>query len=121
MQYKLTASFLVGIFIALGVLGALAAVALPHASQMFYQSKDQKQETELTDIKAAVADMLHQSASGQLESIGPTDDLGQVHTKDTIPLVLTDFLPNGTGRYITSGFKYGFAADGTVVQYRGEK
>jgi hypothetical protein len=116
MQYKQTASILVGICIVLGILGVLAAVAIPHANQMFYQSKNQKQETELLEIKAAVADMLHLSATGQLVSIGPIDDLGQVHTKDTVPLVLADFLPDGTGRYVTSGYKYSFTADGVVVQ-----
>ncbi len=116
MEYKLTASILVGILIVTVILGGLAAVALPHADQMFHQAKEQKQETELVEIKAAVADMLHMSTSGQLDSIGPTNDLGQVHTKDAIPLVLTDFLPDGMGRYVKSGFEYSFTADGTVVQ-----
>ena len=120
IQYKLTASILVGIVVVLAVLGALAAVALPHANEMFYQSKSQKQETELLDVKAAVSDMLHKSMCGQLESIGPTDDLGQVHTKDTVPLVLTDFLPDGMGRYVTSGYQYSFTADGLVVQTTGK-
>ena len=82
MQYKLSASVLVGFILVLVILCALAAVALPHAGQMVYQSRQQKQATELVEIKAAVSDMLHQSLSGRLVSVGPTDDLGQVHTTD---------------------------------------
>lgn len=116
VQHKQTSLFLVAVFVTLGILGILAAVAIPHASDMVYQSGAQERETELLKIRAAVDDMLRESPCGKLVSIGPVKDLALVHTADTVPLALTDYLPEEMKNNITSGCHYSFTSDGLVVQ-----
>jgi hypothetical protein len=117
MHHYQTGWFIVALFIAIGVIGSLAAVALPHANEMAYHSEAEKRETEMLRIKSAVADMLQASACGKLEPAGLVTDLSQVMTRDDFPLVLSDFLPDGMNAQVTSGYRYSFSADGIVLQY----
>ena len=117
MHHRQTGWFIVALFIALGVIGSLAAVALPHAHQMAYHSDVEKREMELLRIKSAVADMLQASACGTVEPVSLVTDLSQVMTRDDLPLVLSDFLPDGMDAQVTSGYRYSISADGIVLQY----
>ncbi len=116
MQQKYAAGLLVGIFIVLVILGILAAVALPHASQMSYQSQVREREDELLQIKSAVMEMLGESPGGKLVSIGPTADLSLVRTADAEPLYLADYLPAEVSLPLKSGCTYSFTADGLVLR-----
>jgi hypothetical protein len=118
MEYKQTAWFIMVIFVVLGIMGALAAIALPHAGQMAYASKAEDRTLELYTIQAALAGMLSQSPAHQIQSIGLTADMNLVHTTDANPLVLADFLPDVKDGRFTSGYTYSFTADGLVLQYR---
>jgi Tfp pilus assembly protein PilE len=115
MQEKQTALFFIEIFAVVAILSVLAAVAVPHAGQMVYQSKLQAREAELHHIQSAVTEMLYASTSGSLEPVGPVNDLKQVKTRDPQPLVLSDYLVGWSG-CLDSGCTYLFTADGTVVQ-----
>jgi hypothetical protein len=116
MQYKQAAGFIVGFFITLGILGILASFAVPHAIEMAHQEKAQEKETELLRIQYAVDEMLRQSPSGELDSIGPVTDLNLVRTADAPPLVLTDYLTEKTSVRCLPGCTYSFTADGLVRQ-----
>jgi len=117
MQHRHAAGFIVVLFIVLGILGVLAAIAIPHADKMLYSSKTQAREMEFLQIQNAVIEMLRESPIGMLEPIGPTADISKVRTRDTVPLFLTDYLVLEKDNAITSGYKYGFTADGTVIRY----
>ncbi len=116
MQRKQSAMFLVGVFVVLGILGLLAAVAIPHAREMSYRSHAHDKETELLRIRSAVDEMLQQSHGGKLESIGPVADLSLVHTADEKPLFLIDYLPEEVSSHLIPGCTYSFTADGVVMQ-----
>jgi hypothetical protein len=117
MEHKQTGWFIIVIFMVLGILGALASVAIPHSMEMAYASKAEDRTLELFTIQAAVAEMLSMSSVHQIHTIGPTANMNLVHTADSQPLVLADFLPNIKDGRLTSGFNYSFTADGLVIQY----
>jgi hypothetical protein len=116
MQDKQTVLIFLEIFVIVIFLGLLSSVAVPHAGQMLRQSEAMSREEELVDIQAAVSKMLNDSAAGRLEPIGPITDMRLVHTCDTPPLFLKDYLPGKYDSSINSGCIYGFTADGTVLQ-----
>ena len=116
MQHKQTSIFLIAAFVTLGILGILAAVAIPDVSDMVYQSGAREREAELLKIRAAVDDMLRESPCGKLVSIGPVKDLALVRTADAVPLALTDYLPEEMKNNITTGCYYSFTSDGLVIQ-----
>jgi len=116
VQHKQGSIFLVGALVTLVILGVLAAVAVPHASDMLYQSTVHEREIELLRICSAVDEMLRESPAGRLVSVGPVTDLSLVHTADADPLNLTDFLPSEMDNHIGSGCRYSFTADGLVLQ-----
>jgi len=116
-QNKQTAGFLVSVFIVLGILGLLCAIAVPHANEMVYASKATERETALLRIQNAVTEMLRQSPCGALEAIGPVTDLNMVKTADADPLALSDYLPDDKSGYLVPECKYSFTADGTVIQF----
>ena len=116
VQYKQTAWVIVAIFVILGILGVLSAVAIPHAGEMLYQSAAEARQTELLHIQNAVAGMLRESPAGALEPVGPTADMSKVHTVDTEQLTLSDYLTeDDTG--LATGCRYSFTADGLVIQF----
>jgi hypothetical protein len=117
MQHTLAAWFIIVIFAVMGILGALAAVAIPHTAEMAYASQAEDRTLELFTIQAAVAGMLSQSPVHQIQSIGPTADLNLVQTTDAMPLVLADFLPDVKDGRLDSGYTYSFTSDGLVLQY----
>jgi hypothetical protein len=116
LHHKQAAGFLVGLFVVLAALGILAAVALPHASDMVYQNTAHDREDELLRIQSAVTEMLFESPAGTLVSIGPTGDLNLVRTADVEPLYLDEFLPPEVNPRLESGYKYSFTSDGLVIQ-----
>jgi hypothetical protein len=117
MHQKQVAWFIIGVFVVVAVIFALSIMAIPHAGQMVYASKAEDRSVELITLQAAAAEMLRQSPSGEILSIGPTDDMNLVLTVDAEPLVLADFLDACKGGRLTSGYAYSFTADGTVIQF----
>jgi hypothetical protein len=118
MEHKQAAWLIVATFVVLGILGSLASIAVPHAGEMAYASRAEDRTMELFTIQAAVAAMMGESGTHQVQSIGPVSDLNLVSTTDATPLVLADFLPAGTGPHLTSGYTYSFTADGLVIQFQ---
>jgi hypothetical protein len=117
MEHKQASWFIIVIFVGIGLIGALAAIAIPHTAEMAYASQAQDRTLELFTVQAAVAEMLSQSHAHQIQSIGPTVDMNLVHTTDAKPLVLADFLPDAKDGRLTSGYTYSFTSDGLVLQY----
>jgi hypothetical protein len=117
MEHDQSSWFIIVIFAVLGVIGALAAVAIPHTVEMAYAAKAEDRATELYTIQTAVAGMLSQSPVHQIQPIGRIVDMGLVQTTDTRPLVLADFLPDVKDGRLDSGYSYSFTADGLVLQY----
>jgi hypothetical protein len=117
MEHKQAAWFIIVLFLVLGVIGALSAIAIPHISEMAYASKVEDKTSELLTIQSAVIEMLCQSPAGKLQSVGPTVDMNLVCTVDASPLVLADFLSAGKDERLTSGYVYSFTADGMVLQF----
>jgi len=117
VQHKQSSILLVLLFVVLAILGILAAVAIPHAFDMAYQDTSRERETELLKIRAAVGDMLRESPCGKLVSIGLVMDLSLVRTADTLPLDLSDYLPEDMKNTLTSGCRYSFTSDGIVIQF----
>ena len=116
MQDKQVASIFLEIFVVAVILGVLSAVAIPQVGQMMSKSKFVSRETEFQNIQTAVMEMLKDSISGTLEPVGPTADMGQVHTADKPPLVLKDYLLGMKDGSVRLGCTYCFSADGTVNQ-----
>jgi type II secretory pathway pseudopilin PulG len=117
MQERQTAGLFLEIFVVMAILGVLSAIAIPHVGQMINKSKFESQEAELHNIQTAVTEMLYDSKTDTLEPVGPTDDMSQVHTTDTPPLVLTDYLQGmGDDPIVKSGCSYIFSANSTVRQ-----
>lgn len=113
MELKQRARFFLTSFVILGILGVLSAIAIPNVERIIAKSEADERVMELLEIKSAVHDMLLQSVCGSLEPIGPTKNMRKVHTTDTCPLVLTDYLDDIK---LDSGCSYCFAADGAVMQ-----
>jgi Tfp pilus assembly major pilin PilA len=107
------AGFFVTSFIIIALLGILAGIAIPNVSQMIAKSAVEDRTLELYTVQTAVTEMLYQSVSRSLESVGPTADMSKVCTTDIYPLVLADYLE---GIALTTGCSYSFTADGVVVQ-----
>jgi type II secretory pathway pseudopilin PulG len=116
MQDKQTARLFVGMFIVLGVLGILAAIAIPQVKTMTYKGSNDERAEEYRTIQIAVMEMLNDSDIGTLVPSGPTADMSQVYTTDTTPLVLTDYLHRSYSKTDKLGCKYTFTSYGVVIQ-----
>ncbi len=116
MQEKKAAGFFLEIFMIVAVLGTLSAIAIPSVGQMIAKTDAVAQESELHNIQTAVIEMLYDSTTGTLEPVGPTADMGEVRTSDTLPLVLADYLLGRDGGSLNSGCSYTFDAHGKVTQ-----
>jgi len=116
MQEKAGLGFFYETVAVVVILGILAAVAIPDIGRMVGKSKSESYESELHHIQTAVTQMLTDSATGALQPVGPTADMGQVKTSDTPPLVLTDYLHGLDENSVRSGCNYIFTANGTVAQ-----
>jgi type II secretory pathway pseudopilin PulG len=115
IQDKQTAIIFFEIIAVVAILSVLLAVAIPHVGQMINQSKTDARNVELHNIQTAVSEMLYDSTSGAIEPVGPVNDLEQVKTRDSQPLVLSDYIMDGE-KCIKTGCSYLFTSDGTVVQ-----
>jgi Tfp pilus assembly major pilin PilA len=104
------------VFLIVAILGSLSAIAIPHVSQMINKNKIASWEAELHHVQAAMTRMLDASVSKTLEPVGPTRDMYQVHTRDTPPLVLSDYLLGPNGKSLKLSCSYLFSANGTVRQ-----
>ncbi len=118
MPEKQAAGLFLEIFVVVVILGLLSAIAIPHVGQMMSKSKLASSETEFQNIQTAVTEMLHDSVTGTLEPVGPTADMGQVHTADSPPLVLKDYLLGMSDGSVRLGCIYSFTANGTVNQIK---
>jgi type II secretory pathway pseudopilin PulG len=107
------AGFFVVSFLVIALIGILAAIAIPNVGVMIAKSVAEDRTLELYNVQTAVNDMLYQSVSRTLQSVGPTADMSKVRTTDIDPLVLSDYLQ---GVKIDTGCSYEFTADGVVVQ-----
>lgn len=116
MQDREGFGFYLEILVVVAILGILSAIAIPNIGTLFTKGKIESYGSEFHNIHTAVTEMLTESPSGTLKSVGPTADMSQVQTTDMPPLVLTDYLTGLDGTLIRSGCAYTFAADGTVAQ-----
>ena len=108
---------LVEILVVIAILGSLAGIAIPNVSKFTGKGRAEAAETELGTIQTAVCSMLTESATRNLVPVLDTNDMDDVVTSDTIPLVLSDYLSglNGDGTLRTD-YTYSFTADGIVTQ-----
>jgi Tfp pilus assembly major pilin PilA len=116
MKDRQVAGLFLEIFLVVTILGALSAIAIPHVSQMINKSRAESREAELHNIQTAVTEMLDASVSKTLEPVGPTRDMYQVRTRDTPPLVLSDYLLRRNENSLKLSCSYLFSANGTVRQ-----
>jgi Tfp pilus assembly protein FimT len=116
MEERDGTGFFLEIVIVIAILSCLSAIALPNINQLIGKGKTESYHSELHNIQTAVTEMLIDSATGTLKPAGPTADMSQVQTSDTLPLVLTDYLLSLGEASVRSGCTYTFAADGTVTQ-----
>jgi Tfp pilus assembly protein PilE len=117
MQEKYAAGIFLEIVAVVTMLGVLAAIAIPHASQMTVKSRPLSSEAELETIQTAVVEMLQDSVTQTLEPVGPTTDMSLVCTNDTPPLLLSYYLLDTKEAWVKLNCAYSFTADGTVYQY----
>lgn len=116
MQEKQAAGLFLEVFVVVAILGTLSAIAIPRVGEMINKAEVGSQESELHNIQTAVISMLCDSTTGTLVPVGPTDDMSEVRTSDTPPLILADYLLDKYGGSSNTGCNYTFAADGAVEQ-----
>ncbi|MFH1646068.1 MAG: hypothetical protein ABID71_00025 [Chloroflexota bacterium] len=116
MQEKQATGVFLEMLIVVVILGLLSAIAMPHVSHLFGKGKAESWGSELHNIQTAAVGMLFDSGTGVLVPVGPTADMTVVHTTDSPPLVLADYLGGLDGGAVRLGCQYIFSADGTVRQ-----
>ena len=116
VQTRKASGYFIEIFVVVAILSFLSAIALPNIGQLISKGKIESYQSEFRNIQTAVTEMLTDSDTGTLQPVGPTDDMSQVKTNDTPPLVLTDYLIGLDETSVKSGCTYTFAANGTVTQ-----
>ena len=116
MKRKRKIGFIIEAIVVFVLIAILASIAVPQIEQMIENEQEELRARELADIQGAVAEMLSDSPTGILKPVGPTQDMGQVKTNDTTPLVLTDYLRNNGDFVIESDCHYIFSSDGIVTQ-----
>jgi type IV pilus assembly protein PilA len=108
---------LIELLVVMGILGILAAVAIPMIISFADKGRPETARTEFQNIRVAVAAMLVESDTKELTPAADVADMDTVVTTDSPALVLSDYLsqlnPDGT---IKTELTYSFAADGTVTQ-----
>jgi hypothetical protein len=114
-QYKGLNLFL-EVFVVITVLGSLTAISLPYIGKLADKGRTESRLAELHNIQTAVLEMLSDSHTGTLKETSPTADMSQVKTTDQSPIFLSDYLQGLRGTYLISGYRYAFAANGTVTQ-----
>ena len=116
MQRKRKIGFILEAIVVLLLIGVLSSIAIPQIEQMVGDEREELRTEEFNDIQGAVAEMLADSPSRTLKPVGPTQDIEQVETNDTTPLVLTNYLRDDGAFIIESDCYYIFSSDGTVTQ-----
>ena len=116
MQEKQGAGFFLEALVVVAILSVLSAIAMPNVGQLINKGKIESYQSEYSNIKIGVTEMLTKSTVGTLKPVGPTADMSQVQTSDTPPLVLADYLVGLNETSVKSGCTYIFTADGTVAQ-----
>ena len=108
---------LVEILVVIAIVGALAVVAGINFGKYIGQGKTEAYATELQDIQTAVAAMLHESSTRQLDSAQSDINDMDLVTADSGALVLSNYLNRlgGDGMVLT-GCQYSFTVNGTVTQ-----
>lgn len=109
---------LIELLVVVAVLGVLVAVVVPNFGKFAGRGKPESYEAELHNIETAVTYMLADSVTSELVPVTtPTNDMDDVQTTDTTPLVLSNYLTtlNSDGT-LPTGCTYTFTADGTVTQ-----
>lgn len=108
---------LIEVLVVMGILGILAGVAIPMIISFADKGRPETAETELQNIRVAVAAMLVESDTKALTPASDVSDMDTVVTTDTPALVLSDYLsqlnPDGTVR---SELTYTFTTEGNVTQ-----
>jgi prepilin-type N-terminal cleavage/methylation domain-containing protein len=108
---------LIELLIVMAILGILAGVAIPMIVSFADKGRPETAQTELQNIRVAVAAMLVESDTKELTPASDVSDMDAVVTTDTPALILSDYLiqlnPDGT---IKTELTYSFAANGTVTQ-----
>ena len=117
MQERQATGFFMMTFVVVSILGILASIAVPEVIRMIDKSKVNARAIEYHNIQTAVTEMLSDSATHTLQPVGPTENMSQIRTSDTPPLVLADYLFSLKDQTLKLGCLYAFAADGTVSQY----
>ena len=117
---------MVELLVVIGILGVIVAVVVPNVGSFIGQGKSESYETELHNVQTVTLAMLSDSTTSVLTPVTTaTKDLSTVQTTDTTPLVLSNYI-TGLGddpetvpvetTCITTGCRYTFAEDGTVIQ-----
>ena len=105
------------LLIVVAILGTLASVAGVSFGHYVSQGKTEAYATELHDVRVAVAAMLSESESGQLDAAQSDISDMDVVTTDSGTKLLSSYLRNiyADGRVMT-GCTYSFSVNGTVTQ-----
>jgi prepilin-type N-terminal cleavage/methylation domain-containing protein len=111
---------LIELLVVVAILGVLAAVAVPNVGKFIGKGKTESYETELHNVQTAIMAMLADSTTGAVDVdpvIDNEDDMDNVTTTDTTPLVLSDYMTglNADGT-VRSGCTYDISSDGTVTE-----
>jgi hypothetical protein len=81
------------------------------------KGKTESYATELSNVQTAVAAMLSDSTTGAIATMSaPTNDLSQITTTDSTPLLLSNYMTGLKGTLTATGCKYQVSPTGTVTQ-----
>ena len=119
---------IVELLVVVALLGVLASIIVPNVGSFIRKGNEEAWQTEFINIQTAVTALLTASTTSQLDStssavaVDPanataTNDMDDVYTTDSPPLVLNDYLTglkdDGT---IQSDCTYRFGTKGQILQ-----
>jgi len=108
---------IIELLVVISILALMVAIAVPNVGRFVGKGKVEAHATELKEIQTAVAAMLLQSTSGQLDS--PQTDISDMDlvTADFGTKILSSYLKRlGPEGNVLTGCKYSFTIKGTVYQ-----
>jgi len=108
---------IIEILVVVAILSVLVGVAGVNYGKYISQGKTEAYATEFKDIQTAVAAMLHDTSTGQLDSsLSNIQDMDLV-TADSGTKVLSSYLNNlDADNEVLTGCDYSFTIDGRVSQ-----